>query len=485
MASGVSREGRMVMRPVVTVADVRRVDAQLAKQHRVDSVIQRVGEAAAAGVVRSLGGSYGRRILVVLGPGNNGRDGLATAEALRRRGVRVDQCSFLTVPPVERLHHFDAVVDAAFGTGLQRGYSPLPFPANLPVFSIDVPSGLDADLGVAVADGEVVQATHTFAIGAVKPGHLLGIGRERTGLLHCILDGLFSGAISIHLAEEVDLDRLLPSISIDRHKWSSGVFVIGGSPGMRGAPLFVSSGAMAVGAGIVHLFTRTDGDDSLSLGLRPEVVVQGLDSYVVEPIAQSLSRFRAGVIGPGLGQSLPVATFVRRLLIDTEVPIVLDADGLTAVGDGGRIAKVLRERQAPTILTPHEGEFITVFGAIGGDRIASVRRAAALVKSVVLLKGNPTIVANHDGQVVISAAGNPKLASAGNGDVLSGVIAGCIAIGMDPFTAAWVGAELHGRAGSRAMGPTVGVEELVRAIALEVASHEAPAPVNPGATVVA
>jgi len=194
------------------------------------------------------------------------------------------------------------------------------------------------------------------------------------------------------------------------------------------------------------------------------------------------SRFRAGVIGPGIGRSLAVETFVRRLLLDVHIPLVVDADGLVVLAAGGRLARVLKERQAPTVITPHQGEFEELFGEVGSDRLGAVRRAAAKTSAVVVLKGNPTVIADPEGRLVISAGGSPRLARAGTGDVLAGVIGAGLAGGLDAFVAAWAGSEIHGRAANEVAAVTSSVHELTAAISRLVGEFTSPIPQSPALT---
>jgi NAD(P)H-hydrate epimerase len=225
---------------------------------------------------------------------------------------------------------------------------------------------------------------------------------------------------------------------------------------------------MAVGTGMVHLVTRAEPAEPID---HPsEVVVERMDSYFAEPVVAGSKRFHAMVVGPGLGGSLQIGNFVRRLLMDSDCPVVLDADGLTCFRDRGNLARALARRRASTVLTPHQGEFERVFGPIGASPVEACRRAAADTGAVILLKGSPTVIADPTGEVMLAAAGSAKLASAGTGDVLTGVIAGLLAQGMAAFDAAWVGSYLHGMAGSGVMTGKVTASQLVDAVACSYGS---------------
>ncbi len=451
----------VVVESVVTIAEVANYDRELARRGETGEVIDRVGFALAQTAVSLLGGSYGRRVLIVAGRGNNGNDGRSMAIHLGYLGVAV------TVVKPEELESVlmgpspDLIVDAMVGTGLSRPFDPPKFPEGIPVLSIDIPSGVGGDTGEIL--GGAVRADYTAVIGGFKFGHLFAPGRDYSGQLVRVLPTLAPAVSQCHIVTSRDLEAVIPQLPSDSHKWSASVMVVGGSPGMRGAASFGSAGAMAVGAGIVHLVTRAEPTEWLE---HPdEVVVDRLESYFAEPVVAASRRFRAMVVGPGLGGSLQIGNFVRRLLIDTDCPVVLDADGLTCFRDGSNLARTLTRRRASTVLTPHRGEFERVFGAIEGSPVVACRQAAIDLGAVVLLKGSPTIIADPSGAVALSAAGTAKLASAGTGDVLAGVIAGLLAQGMSAYEAAWVGAYMHGAAGAGVSTGKVTATSLVDAIA--------------------
>lgn len=449
------------MESVVTIAEIANYDRELARTGETGEVIDRVGFALAQTALSLLGGGYGRRVLIVAGRGNNGNDGRAMARHLDHFGVSV---TLVDPEGLERLSvaaNPDLVVDAIVGTGLARPFDPPKFPDGVPVLAVDIPSGIDGDTGEV--HGAAIRADYTAVIGAFKFGHLFGAGRDYCGQLVRVLPTLAPVGSRCHLATYADLVEVMPRLSWQSHKWSSSVMVVGGSPGMRGAASFGSAGAMAVGAGIVHLFTRAEPTEWLEHPA--EVVVDRLESYFAEPVVAASRRFRAMVVGPGLGGSLQIGNFVRRLLIDSDCPVVLDADGLTCFRDGSNLARTLSRRRASTVLTPHRGEFERVFGPIEGSPVEACRQAAIDLGAVVLLKGSPTIIADPSGEVVLSAAGSAKLASAGTGDVLAGVIAGLLAQGTPAYEAAWAGAYLHGAAGTGVATGKVTATSLVDAIA--------------------
>jgi NAD(P)H-hydrate epimerase len=251
---------------------------------------------------------------------------------------------------------------------------------------------------------------------------------------------------------DADVAALLPATDPQTHKWRSGVLVVGGSGGMTGAPMLAAHAAARLGAGIViaalpgAAAARASGSEVITRALA------ATDAATIAPdglaaLHDDLGRFGAVVVGPGLGRDATSAAVVADLLGAVPAPVVLDADGLVALG--GDLAPV-RGRSAPTVLTPHDGEFASLTGARpGADRIAAARDLAAATGAVVLLKGPTTVVAAPDGRIRLNPTGTPALATAGSGDVLSGIIGAFCAQGMEPLDAAAAAAFVHGRAAER------------------------------------
>jgi len=431
--------------PVLTPAEMAAVDA--AAPEPVDELIERAGAAVAREALRLLGGGYGRRIVVLAGKGNNGADGRSAARRLRRRGARVEVVDALDAP--EALPAADLVIDAAFGTGFRGEYRAPLVPDGTPVLAVDIPSGVSGLTGEAAE--RVLAADRTVTFAALKPGLLLEPGRSLAGSVALADIGLDVSSATVHLVEAADVARTLPERPATAHKWSSAVMVVAGSPGMTGAAHLTAAAAQRAGAGMVRLATPGLDDDprrpTEAVGLRLP------DDGWVEAVSRELHRFRALVVGPGLGTSLATRGGVRLLLGSSPVAAVVDGDALTAVG---RDLAVVRDRVAATVLTPHDAEFARLAGqAPGPDRVAAARHLAADAGAVVLLKGPTTVVARPDGAVRIVATGDQRLATAGTGDVLSGVIGALIAQGVPSFDAAAAGAWLHGRAA--ALGPARGL----------------------------
>ncbi|HEV8299061.1 MAG TPA: NAD(P)H-hydrate dehydratase [Acidimicrobiales bacterium] len=425
------------MLPVVTPEEMAAIDAAAPEPASV--LIERAGGAVARHALALLGGAYGRRVVVVAGKGNNGNDGRAAAARLRRRGVRVDVLD-VTAAPAE-LPRADLVIDAAYGTGLRAPYEFPRVAAGTPVLAVDIASGIDGLTGEV--RGRPATATRTVTFAALKPGLLLDPGRRFSGDVHVADIGLDVERARAHVVDAADVRSWVPDRPPTTHKWRAAVWVVAGSPGMTGAAHLTAAAALRAGAGYVRLSMSGGGDDP---GAPTEVVRVPLDPDLRLDPAE-VGRFGAVVVGPGLGRGPGVAAAVAELVACTEAPLVVDGDGLTALAD--RAVDALARRTHPAVLTPHEGEFRDLAGAPpAADRIAAVRALAARLGAVVLLKGPTTIVAAPDGRVLVSCAGDARLATAGTGDVLSGVLGAFLACGTAAFEAAASAAFTHGLAAS-------------------------------------
>ncbi len=438
------------MLPVLTPEEMGAVDA--AASEPVEVLIGRAGAAVARQAVDLLGGTYGRRVVVVAGKGNNGNDGRNAAGRLRLRGVRVRVVDAAAAPA--RLPDCDLVIDAAYGTGFHGDYRS-PDPGDAPVLAVDIPSGVDGLTGqVSGPVDQAVRARRTVTFAALKPGLLFHPGRALAGevvLADIGLDVTTTGP-TVGLVQATDVAAWVPARPADSHKWRAAVVVAAGSPGMTGAAHLAARAAQRAGAGMVRVASPgLDHDPGLpteAVGIA--VPAAGWDATVLD----ELGRARALVLGPGLGRGAPAATAVHQVATAAAVPTVIDGDGLSALGEHAR--DVTSRREAPTILTPHDGEFARLAGhAPGHDRIAAARSLASASGATVLLKGPTTVVAHPDGRVRLSTSGDARLATAGTGDVLSGIIGSLLAQGADAFAAAAAGAWLHGRAALR--GPAHGL----------------------------
>jgi hydroxyethylthiazole kinase-like uncharacterized protein yjeF len=428
-------------------------------------------------------------VAVVCGKGNNGGDGYVAARLLRETGLQVRT---LAVAPVEELRGdaranaervegveaFDAArlegcavaIDALLGTGFSgTPHGPVADAigalnaAAPPVVAADVPSGVDAASGVV--EGQAVRAAVTATFAAAKPGLWINPGKAHAGEVRVIDIGIPPGAPvdepDVGLMDDDDLLALLSSRQAGWTKFTSGhVLVAGGSRGLTGAPCLSAEAAQRAGAGYVTACVPATLETIFELRLL-EAMTRGLPdddgahtAAGVDVVLELAARGGALVVGPGIGRTDGAFAFARDLVARAEVAIVLDADGLNAhAGELGALAS----RRAPTVLTPHEGELARLLDvdsdAVKARRLEHVRAAAAQSQAIVLLKGDDTLVAEPGGLVAVSPGATGALATAGTGDVLSGVIAATLARGgLDPFAATCVAARLHARAGVHAAG---------------------------------
>ncbi|HVF13965.1 MAG TPA: NAD(P)H-hydrate dehydratase [Acidimicrobiales bacterium] len=434
------------MIPVVTPQEMAEIDR--AAPEAIDVLVGRAGQAVADAALDMMGGGYGRWVLVVAGKGNNGADGRHAAARLGRRGVRVAVVDAADPPP-RVPDHFDLVVDAAYGTGF-RGEYRAPDPGGVPVLAVDIPSGVDGLSGEAGPDAVRADRTVTFA--ALKPGLLFPPGRELSGRVDVVDIGLDVSGATVHTVEWDDVDGWVPRRPVDTHKWKSAVWVVAGSSGMTGAAYLAARAAMRAGAGTVRLGIPGMAAQPTAGASAPpflEVVVlpvpgEGWDADVLA----DLRRTKAIVVGPGLGRGDATGAAVRRLVGKADVPVVVDADGLHALGTADDADGLLERRTAPTVLTPHDGEYTRLAGhPPGPDRLGAARDLASRTRATVLLKGPTTVIADPSGRALVSAAGDDRLATAGTGDVLAGVVGAYLAQGLDGLHAAASAAFVHGRAG--------------------------------------
>lgn len=427
------------MIPVLTPQAMSEVDRRAPEP--IETLVDRAATKVALAAIDLMGGGYGRRVVVVAGPGNNGADGRVAAMKLRRRGVAVALFDASDLPVA--LPPADLVIDAAFGTGF-RGEFSFPDHGGSPVLAVDIPSGVSGLTGEAGGDPAAATATVTFA--ALKPGLLFGAGRDLAGSVRLVDIGLDVSGTAAHLVEDLDVARWIPRRATDSHKWHHAVWVFAGSPGMSGAARLCCSAAFRAGAGYVrHTSTtrdQTSGTDTI------ETVFHPLDvSEWSAALSSDSQRFASVVLGPGLGRSGEVEAAVRQVASMDGFALVLDGDALSALGQD--VADIVNQRTSPTVLTPHDGEFERLTGsAPGADRIDSARQLATRCGCVVLLKGSTTVVAAADGSVLLSNTGDSRLATAGTGDVLSGIVAAHLAASIEPARAAASAAFVHGLAGS-------------------------------------
>ena len=478
---------------------------------RLDELVERAGAAVARAAMAMLGGAYGRRVTVLAGSGNNGADGRVAARHLRGRGVHVRVIDIdRRNPAPQRVEPCDLVIDAVLGTGFGGMYV-APEADGSRVLAVDVPSGLDALSGLVRPGSRVLHAERTVTFVAWKPGLLFGDGPEYAGAVEVVDIGLAVSDIAVHVVDDERVRSRLPLRKRDAHKWANAVAVFGGSSGMTGAPRLAAHAAMRAGAGMVRIGVPGDivsGTEAVGVALPAE-------HWAGSALAQ-LDRVKAVVLGPGLGRSRAAMVAVSQLLAHATVPIVLDGDGLamlapdsggperfapppaadpavdpglsagrravidaaarrsgmprslTAAGSRAGAVHALEpsleaardalsgRRTGSTVLTPHDGEFERITGRPPGyDRVVACRRVADETGAVVLLKGPTTVIADPSGRVELVVAGDQRLATAGSGDVLSGIISALIAQGLSCFEAAVCGAHLHGAAAR--LGPAHGL----------------------------
>jgi NAD(P)H-hydrate epimerase len=360
----------------------------------------------------------------------------------------------------------DLVVDALFGTGLDRALDGLFAAAaeglsslGLPVVAVDLPSGLDASSHQPLGPHARADLTVTFA--ALKVAHVLPPASLACGEVAVADLGVPPSLVDeaegdLHLLLGEEIGGLLPLRALDVHKGSYGhLLVVAGSPGKAGAAVLAARAAVRAGAGLVTAAVPSPLLPALAAGSVESMTLplpcdeEGrLRSAAVEPLLAMAARCTALAVGPGLGTDGDTPQTVRRLVRECPMPLLLDADGLNAFAGQ---PESLRERQTPTVLTPHPGELARLLGTtaaeVNADRLGAAREAARLTGCVVALKGHLTVVAAPDGPVAINTTGNAGMASGGSGDVLTGALGALLAQGLDPWEAACVGVFVHGLAG--------------------------------------
>jgi hydroxyethylthiazole kinase-like uncharacterized protein yjeF len=452
------------MRGVYSIDQIRAAEQNLMERLPDGALMARAASGLAVECSRLLARTYGARVVVLAGAGNNGGDALYAGAQLARRGACVTAMLLdphrahpggldalrraggrVAEPSPDEVAEADLVLDGIVGIGGHgglRGAAVALAEAARDVFTVavDVPSGVDARTGAA---GEsCIDADVTVTFGALKTGLMAGAGAERSGEVRLVDIGLDATLPEpdAHLLESADLALILKVPTARDDKYTRGVVgVIAGSSGYPGAGVLCTGAAVDGGAGMVR-YAGTAGDAVRAR--HPEVVVHDLSGGG----RPSDLRVQAWAIGSGIGTD----DGARELLADvlaTDLPVLVDADGITLLGQH---PELLRGRQAPTVLTPHDREFARIADGPSEDRLGSARAAARGLDATVLLKGNATVVAAPDGRAWLNATGTPWLATAGSGDVLSGLIGSLLATGVDPPLAAAAGAYVHGVAGQLA-----------------------------------
>ena len=489
---------KLVTGPQMAEIDRRTIDSGVATGAQL---MERAGARVVEVIHEEWEGLDKLNVVVVCGKGNNGGDGFVVSRLLQSKGacprtfltatadqVRGDAAHHLellqshggNLEPLATdddiagfeaaLQEAELVVDALLGTGVKG--APRPDLAGviervgacgLPVISVDLPSGVDADTGRV--PGACVRAAITVTFGLTKVGQMFFPGRDHCGVLRLVDIGFPDSAIeplgpTPELLTEESAAGLIPRRPGDAHKGSCGsVAVVAGSVGMTGAAFLTAHSALRSGAGRVTLGVPASLNDILEIKLTeamtrplPEVRKHRcLSLRALGEVTDLLQKKDCLALGPGLGRHRETVELIRRVAIAAQIPLVLDADGLNAFAGS---VDILGQRGAPTILTPHLGEFARLTRAqiadIAADPIAAASQFAADYQVVVVLKGAPTVIAGPDGWVMVNPSGNPGMATAGSGDVLAGVIAGFVAQGLGCPEAAHLGVYIHGRAGDLA-----------------------------------
>jgi hydroxyethylthiazole kinase-like uncharacterized protein yjeF len=355
------------------------------------------------------------------------------------------------------------IVDALFGTGFKgrAGGAAATAIASIneaaaPIVAVDIPSGVDGSSGAV--DGPAVKATATVAMAAMKVGTAVGAGAVHAGTTEVVDIGIPVRGARLWLAESSDVASVLPRRRPDSHKRSNGaVALLGGSSGMSGAVVLAARAAVRAGAGYATAGVTAAVEPIVS-GAVPEVLThtvtteQALGPEALDEFKPVLERADVLAIGPGLGTGSRQTELVVEAIKLVEVPLLIDADGLNVLV--GRTDE-LSARSAPAVVTPHPAELARLLecstNEVQADRLHAVHTAAAKLSCVVVLKGHRTLIGDPSGKVVVNPTGGPELATAGTGDVLTGIVAALLAAGTDPFLAAVAATYIHGLAGSVAV----------------------------------
>ncbi|HWD81622.1 MAG TPA: NAD(P)H-hydrate dehydratase [Kribbella sp.] len=448
------------MRQAHTVEQVRAAEAELMAKLPDGTLMQRAAAGLAVAVGNFLGGTYGTRVVLLVGSGDNGGDTLYAGARLARRGAQVTavllssnahagglaalQAAGGRVGPADDIVGADVVLDGIVGIGGRPGLRPDALAAvrlaeqyGVPIVAVDTPSGVDVDTGETPESH--VRAAFTVTFGTHKICHLVDPGAAACGPVHLVDIGLAPPPAQVQSLQASDVRALYPIPHGESDKYSRGVLgLMVGSPQYPGAAVIATTGALAAPIGMA----RYVGPSAVAAAVReahPEVVGDG--------------RVQAWTIGSGLGDELDVPQI--RELLDADEPVLLDADGLKALDDSGDHVDVLA--------TPHAGELARLLGVeratVEAERLKYARMAAERFDVTVLLKGATTVIASPDGEVRVNTNATPWLATAGAGDVLAGLCGGLLAAGLTPFDAAAVGAYLHAAAANLASngGPTTAI----------------------------
>ncbi|GKQ34314.1 NAD(P)H-hydrate dehydratase [Streptomyces sp. A012304] len=467
------------MRTAYCVDTVRAAERELMARLPEGALMQRAAAGLAAACADLLGRVYGRRVVLLVGSGDNGGDALYAGARLARRGAGVTavllapgrthagglaalrRAGGTTVAPDAAeapVRRADLVVDGIVGIGGRGGLRPdaaalaaVAEESRAAVVAVDLPSGVEADTGEV--RGAAVRADLTVTFGTHKPGLLIDPAREYAGSVRLVDIGLeLPAEPELEALQHADVARLLPVPGAESDKYRRGVVgIAAGSARYPGAAVLAVAGALRGGAGAVR-YVGPAGD---------AVLARFPETLVSDDGPRRAGRVQAWVVGPGAGDDAGAVAEV----LETDVPVLLDADGL-------RLAEVdaVRGRTAPTLMTPHAGEAAALLGVareeVEAARLASARELAARYGATVLLKGSTTVVVGaRGGAARVNSTGTPWLATAGSGDVLSGLAGSLLAAGLSALDAGSAGAYLHGLAGRFAAdGAPVGAHDVASAV---------------------
>jgi ADP-dependent NAD(P)H-hydrate dehydratase / NAD(P)H-hydrate epimerase len=445
--------------PIYLTQDIRRIE-EAAKD---GALMERAG-AAAAELAAKLCADTAKDVLVLAGPGNNGGDAKIVAQRLRQLFFRVTLAGAAEAGSLPMEKNWGLVVDGLFGIGLARPvegeYARLVDCANAqscPVLALDIPSGIASDTGRVL--GRAVRATHTITFIAYKPGLLTLDGPDYCGevsVADLALDLKKLARPTAWVAGPALFSEVLKPRPRNFHKGTAGSLgILGGAAGMTGAALLAGRAALKLGAGRVYVGMLEE--TTIDPGA-PELMLRHPD----DALGQDLDAL---VVGPGLGQSGRAEAILGAVLAN-DIPCVLDADALNLLADNKDLRAACAKRRADTLLTPHPGEAARLLAAkiadIQNDRLAAAQRIARELNAHVVLKGNGSVLVARDGHWFINTSGNPGMASAGMGDVLSGILGSLLAQGLSGEAALVLGVHLHGCAADEArVGVGLTASELI------------------------
>ena len=507
---------------IVTAAQMQGLDRRTIEEAGIPGnvLMERAGQGLAICMEETFGSPAGKRITIVCGKGNNGGDGFVLARILHERHAMLKililnkphtfthdaetmyqrfvesagSSTIITSPAASDIQHAvadsDIIVDALLGTGITSDIHGLYRvaieainTAHVPVIAVDLPSGVHTDTGMIL--GVAIRATLTVTFGYPKLGLYLGKAIDYTGEITCVDIGIPSHYIKslpihTHLLDPESIAHLIPARPISSHKGRFGhAGIIAGSIGKTGAAALAAKAALRIGTGLVTVATPASANaiiegsvlEAMTIPM-PETKAGTLAQAAFEKLCLFIKERTAVAIGPGLSIQPETAEVICSLLPELNCPCVLDADALNAIAGQ---PELLQSCSIQPVLTPHPGEMARLIGqlspqAVNEDRLGITCRFAQRTGAIVILKGARTIVAHPNGEAAICPTGNPGMATAGMGDVLTGTLVGLLAQGMSPWDAARLGVYLHGLAGDIA-SQQLGQAGLIAGDVLEALPH--------------